>query len=506
MTTLLENFPHPIPRQVQIDFLRELEANWDTHDVFVVEAPTSTGKSALSVAIANWVGRCHIITNTNLLVSQYQDEFPEIPILHGTDYYPESRPYGYQEDLYRFSRSGISVTNYHMYALQLLRNRYKNSRPTLIIDEAHNTIPFLQEMHSVIHWKHKLPRYPWMKDKSYHSIRKWMEYMAGQDTTGKWDKLYDATYGEHPRYVVEEREALWSAGGRLPDGIKMKRGEPELLPQLVLRPVDLRDYPETLWERKFVPKLIMMSATISPVDIRLLGLDSRRVCYLRCASPIPAERREIHVTGTTAVSHTNMVSATISMIPLIKEIEDRHAGTSGVIHATYEQARILRQHLHGDQYMFHTAEDKTEKYEQFRRAEPGTVLVASGLYEGVSLDYDVARWQCVTKVPWQSLGSPAVKYMARKDSTWYNWNTLRTLIQACGRVTRTPTDYGVTYILDRSALRLYSQCEKSGIVPEWFREAWQGQSEVEGLELNGTENEVETETETETTSAMVNYT
>lgn len=499
-----------MPREVQAQFLEELEANWDSHDVFVVEAPTSTGKSALSVAIANWVGRCRIITNTNLLVAQYREEFPEIPILHGTDYYPESRPYGYQEDLYRFSRAGIGVTNYHMYALQLRRNRYQNSRPTLIIDEAHNSIPFLQEMHSVTFWKHKLPKYPWMRDSDPRSIRKWMEYMAGQDVTGKWDKLYDNTYGDRPRYVVEERNELWSAGGRLPDGIKMRRGEPELLPQLVLRPVDLRDYPETLWERKFVPKLILMSATISPVDIRLLGLNSRRVCYLRCASPIPAERREIHVTGTTSVSHGNLLSATTSMVAQIRELEERHAGTSGVVHATYEQARIFRQLLHGEQYLFHSAENKTEVYELFRQAKPGTVLIASGLYEGVSLDYDVARWQCIAKVPWQSLGSPAVQYMARKDPTWYNWNTLRTVIQACGRVTRTPTDYGITYILDRSALRLYSDCEKAGIVPEWFREAWCGEPSNGGLSDNESEQYAEENEGTgeaiETARAMVNYT
>jgi Rad3-related DNA helicase len=127
-----------------------------------------------------------------------------------------------------------------------------------------------------------------------------------------------------------------------------------------------------------------------------------------------------------------------------------------VIHATYEQARLLETHLTGPRYLYHTSGDKAAIYRQYRESDPGLgkVLVASGMYEGIDLAGDLGEWQCITKVPWPSLGNPAIRYLAEQDPDWFNWETLRTVIQACGRVCRTPTDYGVTYILDGTFYRL----------------------------------------------------
>jgi Rad3-related DNA helicase len=45
------------------------------------------------------------------------------------------------------------------------------------------------------------------------------------------------------------------------------------------------------------------------------------------------------------------------------------------------------------------------------------------------------------------------------------------VIQACGRISRAPDDYGATYIYDRSFLKLLRQSESYGLVPDWWREA-----------------------------------
>jgi Rad3-related DNA helicase len=88
------------------------------------------------------------------------------------------------------------------------------------------------------------------------------------------------------------------------------------------------------------------------------------------------------------------------------------------------------------------------------------------MYEGVDLPYDKARWQAICKVPWKSLGDPAIRYQSEQNPEWYSWEALKYLIQACGRVVRAPDDYGTTYILDSTFQRLYN--DGKHLAPQWW--------------------------------------
>ena len=94
------------------------------------------------------------------------------------------------------------------------------------------------------------------------------------------------------------------------------------------------------------------------------------------------------------------------------------------------------------------------------------------MYEGIDLPYDAGRWQILAKVPYPSLADPAIKYMASIDEEYYAWETIKTVLQACGRICRTPEDYGVTYIFDKSFERLYNQ--NNELWPLWFQNSVQG--------------------------------
>ena len=88
------------------------------------------------------------------------------------------------------------------------------------------------------------------------------------------------------------------------------------------------------------------------------------------------------------------------------------------------------------------------------------------MYEGVDLPDDLGRWQVITKIPWPSLGDAAIAALAERDPEWYLWETAKTVIQAGGRVSRHENDYGVTYCLDSSFMRLYN--EGQHLLPRWF--------------------------------------
>jgi Rad3-related DNA helicase len=248
------------------------------------------------------------------------------------------------------------------------------------------------------------------------------------------------------------------------------RGEPEMRDCIELQPVDISKAPPLFWPRE-VSKIVLLSATIGPKDIEALGLNRKRVLYIDCESPIPAERRPIQLLDVVSVSRGNMTEAAALLATEIEAIANHHHREKGVIHATYQMSNLLSKHLTGDRYMFHDRDNKKKQYEAFRAADPtdGAILIACGMYEGVDLPEDLGRWQVISKIPWMSLGNPAIRHLAELDPEWYNWETIKTLVQACGRICRTPTDYGITYVLDTSVQRIFREAEY--MLPRWWLDA-----------------------------------
>jgi Rad3-related DNA helicase len=125
--------------------------------------------------------------------------------------------------------------------------------------------------------------------------------------------------------------------------------------------------------------------------------------------------------------------------------------------------------------LFHDQSNKAWALDQFRNAPPesGRVLVASGLYEGIDLPYDMARWQLIGKIPYLSLGDARIAAKAKEYPDWYQWEAIKRVIQAAGRIVRTPTDYGVTYISDTSFARLWDQDGRrdNHLFPNFFKSA-----------------------------------
>ena len=475
--SVLSYFPYASTRNQQAEALLAMEKYWDKYDVFVIVAPTASGKSAIAKTIAAWRFNSSIIAPTNLLVQQYADAFPGIGKLFKRELYQcprfangemtcaaaskqfDRKKLGcnmdctYLTDNRRARGRGYFVCNYYTYLANKL------FKPTLIIDEAHNIIKVIQDMSGQKLWRHDW-KYPW--DMWTHGdVLNWVESI--EDKPEVLQGLHDEITSITPRYIIMRGYEVWN-----------KTNPPEERELLSMLPVDVRDSPPYLWPSQ-VGKIVLLSATISYKDIESLGLDRRRTLYLEVDSPIPSSNRPIITDIVASVNRSNLREATISMSrKIIEEYLPRYAGKKGVIHATYTQAKLFRELFCGnDRFIFHDRTNTRSQYQAFINAPPssGLVFVASGLYEGIDLAEDLGRWQIITKIPWLSLGDPAIKYKSEIDSAWYLWNTLKTLCQACGRICRTPTDNGDTIIMDGSFDRLVRQSSKYGLIPGWWEDA-----------------------------------
>jgi hypothetical protein len=85
--TLLDCFPYTEARPVQVQLLTEMEERWNQADIFVINAPTALGKSAIARSLLTWQSNASYITPTNQLLDQFLTEFPETQTLRRLDSY-----------------------------------------------------------------------------------------------------------------------------------------------------------------------------------------------------------------------------------------------------------------------------------------------------------------------------------------------------------------------------------------------------------------------------------
>lgn len=472
---VLQYFPYAEPRQGQAELLTTLQRIWNQFDVFVIVAPTAFGKSAVSRTLQRWQYSASMITPTNMLVDQFLTEFPDCPTLHRLDSYQcadwqtncaahRGRTKAFckgcpaSTDLATAKyRKGPGVYNYYTYLA------HRIFRDALIVDEAHNLVPTIQDRLAETIWMHDYPELNVSDNQQL--LRRIGQMPKRKQQHKKITHLFEALTSPVPHHVLQRTTGPFSGKGT-------KRGEPEDRPCIKLYPVDIGDSFGMFTGAGDVKKVVLMSATIGPVDVAELGLQRKRVCYLQAAHPIPADRRAVHLIPIADINHANLMASVPALADEIRNIAAYHVGEKGIIHATYGLAAMLAEHLGDDpRFLFHDRDNKREQYEKFREAPStdGTVLIASGMYEGIDLPDDLGRWQVIAKVPWKSLGDPAIKYKAEQDPDWYRWQTLKDLIQACGRICRHEEDYGITYVLDASARRLIQQ--SSHLVPGWFNDA-----------------------------------
>ena len=94
--------------------------------------------------------------------------------------------------------------------------------------------------------------------------------------------------------------------------------------------------------------------------------------------------------------------------------------------------------------------------DQFKHCTTPSILISPSLWQGVSLDDDISRYQIIIKAPYLNLGEKRIKYILDNYPSIYQIQTLFKLIQGMGRSTRSITDYSISYCLDSNCKMLFN--------------------------------------------------
>jgi hypothetical protein len=333
---------------------------------------------------------------------------------------------------------------------------HRTAKSGAVVHNCHNLLHIIRDMEAKKLWR-KDYNYP-SNVTTYQTLLDWVQKNPLTPTDMKLKLLKEELENGRHRYLVEK-------------GFDLYRGQEQEC--LKLLPLDVSNAKPVLWPHGKVQKIIMMSATFSEVDLWQLGLNGRRVCMINTDSPIPIENRPVVYKPIVNSSHAFQDAAVITLAKWLKEMADIKGGTKGFVHTTYGMSLKLQKHVAGDsRFIFHDNLNKMELYTQWRNstADSGLVFVGCGLDEGIDLKGPDYGWQVIAKAQYASLAEPAIKYQAENKPKEYVWDALRKCAQSCGRICRSPDDYGETYLVDSTFKKLFKQSKEYGIVPPWLDE------------------------------------
>lgn len=480
--SILECIPEGyVPRDKQKYVLERIEAVYDDADVIGVEGPTALGKSLIAMTVAEWVrrkGQSVAMTKpTKILVEQDAKNYSDFPVLRSSWDMPcdvwstVGRAKAKAKRNWRLHmdtcKGCTAYENSRKSALEgdaVLCNAYtylahRAYKDVLVVDEGHHLTHMLQELHSKKWWYSDVLRWP--KDMwSRKEVEAWLEDLESLEV--KKNKLLP---------LVKEVQSL-AARCSITRTAELLRGR--LTEVIKMIPLDMRGEPPILWPRK-VKKILLLSATMHQTDLDTMGLGTRRCIIIPSGSPIPVDRRPIYPSCKAHMSRLAPKDKWPKLAQFIAEKMDDQPESKGIVHVTYDMVQHLRPLLQDSEYssrlMWHGRTNKLAVWRKFQKAKEPKVMICSGMYEGVDLPYDAGRWQILAKIPWPSLGDPAVAQWAKDNPRAYTWETLKMVIQACGRISRAPDDFGSTFIYDKSFNRLMRESEKYDLIPDWWKDA-----------------------------------
>lgn len=274
---------------------------------------------------------------------------------------------------------------------------------------------------------------------------------------GLWRRLGAATRILDGKWVVEE-------------GRKDRRGNRSW----DFKPVYPEKYAGKLW--RDATKILLVSATIRPKALEMLGLTKKDYDFLEYPSPLPMHRRPIiHLQWKgrpTRMSYKATPKTMLDWEGKIDSIIDAHLmWGKGIIHTvSYERARYLKQRSKFAPYMLLNDSWSTrDVLREFKEGDAPLILVSPSVGTGYDFPFDAARWQIISKMPFPP---PTKVIQARSvlDKDYRNYVTLTDVVQMAGRVMRDEKDYGITFIVDdQIAWLLWKHGE---YVPRWFMSAY----------------------------------
>src|SRR3972149_4166172 len=223
-------------------------------------------------------------------------------------------------------------------------------------------------------------------------------------------------------------------------------------------------------------KILLMSGTLLDKETfcRNVGIPEHNAEFVSLESPFELKNRPIFYINVGSMSYKNIDETLPKMVVVIKDIifSEDHKRDKGIIFShTYKNAKYIYDHIKTKRFLLHDSSNRMEVYNFHLNSKEPTILLSPSLSEGIDLFDNISRFQIIVKVPFPYLGDKFVIEKMKRIKNWYNWETIKTIIQASGRSIRNVDDYSITYILDKDFEFFYKN--NISMFPVWWRNSVQ---------------------------------
>ncbi len=242
-----------------------------------------------------------------------------------------------------------------------------------------------------------------------------------------------------------------------------------------LRPIQAAPFFKIINDAADIKIYMTAFAGDAKVFCRGLGLDPKDVAWASLNSPFLVENRPIIFADVGSLSFKNITANLPAVARTVLKLANKHATQKGLIHCvSYKVGEAINAALAplGNRVIFpRTADEREAAFKRHTESSIPTIMISPSMTEGFDFAEDLARWQVIVKVPWPYMKDMQVARKKDLDPDWYATKTIMSIIQACGRICRSDTDFGVTYILDSDFNILMTR--NKGMFPRWFLDAIQ---------------------------------
>ena len=500
-----EYFPFDEYRPGQLEALKAIERAFEKGFKYVtLNAPTGSGKSPLAMAFAHEAASRGLSTNVltvqKILQDQYSSDFTDIFALKGRAGYlcnhinaapgdscadgpcclnkelRGSKTCSYNIAKGQAVQYPTIVHNFHSYYYQTMASMYHlRQRDLLIIDEAHNIeqvcLDFISFSLSNRKRPFEIPEYKTIGE--YDSLV--MKEM--KDSRLRVSKLESTPTLD--KNEMTEMEDLTRFIARATDYINTRSKI-----EYVFEYADHRNYQSVTFKPVLVgdfvlnnlfsgPKrILMMSATLLDKEqfCKSIGLDPDEVYHVDIPNFFPAENRPIIKKYVGSMSYRSINETLPDMVGVIETILARFPNCRGIIHTVSEKnAQYVKMNCYNDRLTFRKDYPTVKEMLEVHKRKHGSIIVASGLREGLNLEDDLGKIQILMKVPYMSLGDKRVKVRMKLDKNWYGYMSTLAFVQTIGRCVRSETDKAATFLLDSDFGRFFGMNKR--FIPKYIHEA-----------------------------------
>lgn len=386
----------------------------------------------------------------------------------------------YFDDYRRALKSQLVVTNYSYWLASHAYGDGLGKFDLLVCDEAHETADRLGDFLSVsVNWREMgdygiedPPDEPsaWADWAEPHVLRLYQEAERMSEGLGAFTTTRSTMReAKHVKELALRMAAIANLRGEWVLD-KTDRG-------FRWDPVWARPYAEEFLFRA-IPHVLLVSATIRPKTLGLLGLDQTASRFLEYPSSFPVSRRPIYVLPSVRLNFSSSAYDLQRWTRTIDAVVGARRDRKGIIDTVSYARRdyLLANSKNRDIFLTHSKENTAQVVEAFKADSRPRVLVSPSVGTGYDFPYKECEYIIISKVPYPPLGSKVVLARKKQDKEYMSYSAAQDIVQTSGRGMRALDDRCEVFIADENVKNIFRTHRR--FFPNWWLDAVQFVKEI----------------------------